>query len=377
MATNNAINANDAGLIRYDGTSTFDSVTTTNHNLLIGSTSNGITNVSPSATSGVPVISQGASADPTFGTAVVAGGGTGQTTLTNHGVLIGQGTSAIAATAAGTSGQVLQSGGAGGNPSYSTATYPSTAGTSGNVLTSDGTNWASSAPSGAFVPNSVMYIKDDFTNIPSIVTTPFSSEFAWVMSGVFTNASASQISTNPGLILSPSNPSGQVRGITSGSSGSGITFVLGGGAIAINWVIKLATLSNGTNRYTLYVGLTDWAGTAASAPTNGTYFTYSDNVNSGNWVGNTTSASSTSTANSSVAAINSAFVNLGITINAAGTSVGFFINGTQIANSPLAANIPTAAIAPSVFAIASAGTVPAGALVIDLFYLTQTLTTPR
>lgn len=75
-------------------------------------------------------------------------GGTGALTLTNHGVLLGQGTSAVVATAAGSAGQILRSGGAAADPSYSTATYPSTAGTSGNVLTSDGTNWISSAPAG-------------------------------------------------------------------------------------------------------------------------------------------------------------------------------------------------------------------------------------
>lgn len=65
----------------------------TNHNLLVGAGTSTITNVAPSATSGVPVISQGAAADPTFGTAVVAGGGTGAVTLT--GLLIGNGTSAV------------------------------------------------------------------------------------------------------------------------------------------------------------------------------------------------------------------------------------------------------------------------------------------
>lgn len=169
----NSLNITAAGLVKFDGTSVFSGVTVTQHDLLIGAASNGITSVAPSATSGVPVISQGASSDPIFGTAVVAGGGTGSVTLTNHGVLLGQGTSAIVATAAGSSGQVLQSGGSSADAAYSTATYPATAtgtgkilradgtnwaattatypntaGTSGNVLTSDGTNWNSSAASG-------------------------------------------------------------------------------------------------------------------------------------------------------------------------------------------------------------------------------------
>jgi len=51
----------------------------------------------PGATTGVPLISNGTSANPGFGTAVVAGGGTGATTLTAHGILIGEGTSAVVA----------------------------------------------------------------------------------------------------------------------------------------------------------------------------------------------------------------------------------------------------------------------------------------
>ncbi len=146
MPTSNSLNISSSGIVKFDGTSAFSAVTTTQYNTLVGASSNGISSVAPSATSGVPLISQGASANPTFGTAVVAGGGTGQTTLTNHGVLVGAGTSAITQLATGSANQILQSGGASADPTWSTATYPATAGTSGNVLTSDGTNWTSSAP---------------------------------------------------------------------------------------------------------------------------------------------------------------------------------------------------------------------------------------
>lgn len=72
-------------------------------------------------------------------------GGTGQVTLTNHGVLLGQSTSPVGSTLAGTAGQVLQSGGASADPTYSTAIYPSTSGSNGNLITSDGTDFVSSA----------------------------------------------------------------------------------------------------------------------------------------------------------------------------------------------------------------------------------------
>jgi hypothetical protein len=62
-------------------------------------------------------------------------------TYTAHGVLIGEGTSSIVATSAGTAGQVLVSGGASADPTWSTATFPTTAGATGTILRSNGTNW--------------------------------------------------------------------------------------------------------------------------------------------------------------------------------------------------------------------------------------------
>lgn len=64
MATSNAINANSTGLVRYNGTGTFDAVTTTNHAVLVGAASNGITSLSVGASSTVLVGSTGA--DPSF-----------------------------------------------------------------------------------------------------------------------------------------------------------------------------------------------------------------------------------------------------------------------------------------------------------------------
>lgn len=60
----------------------------TNHSVLVGAGTTTITKVAPSATSGIPFISQGAAADPIFGTAVVAGGGTGATSFTANAAII-------------------------------------------------------------------------------------------------------------------------------------------------------------------------------------------------------------------------------------------------------------------------------------------------
>src|SRR5579864_6467667 len=51
----------------------------TAHDLIIGNGTSAVTLLAPSATAGVPLISNGAGVDPSFGTAVVGGGGTGDT----------------------------------------------------------------------------------------------------------------------------------------------------------------------------------------------------------------------------------------------------------------------------------------------------------
>jgi hypothetical protein len=209
------------------GTETVQLTGLTNHNLLIGAGTTTITKVAPSATSGVPVISQGAAADPAFGTAVVAGGGTGQVTLTNHGVLIGQATSPVAATAAGTAGQVLQSGGASADPTYSTTTYPSTAGTTGTILRSNGTNIVNTT---ATYPTTVSQGDVIYGSASNVI------------SGLAKSASATRYLANTGSSNSPqwdqvnvaNGITGTVPVANGGLNSTGITGIVAGTGSAYN-----------------------------------------------------------------------------------------------------------------------------------------------
>lgn len=201
----NSLNLTAAGLVRFDGVSVFSGVTTTTNSVLIGAASNGITSIAAGLTNQVLLGNTGLA--PSFG-AVPAGAlpGSGQitltdgtnitvtgsplslggtatiavsgppsaTTLTNHGVVIGQSTSAVVATAAGSAGQVLQSGGAAADPTYSTATYPSIATGTGKILRADGTNWVATT---ATYPNVATgtgtILRADGTNwVPSTATYP-------------------------------------------------------------------------------------------------------------------------------------------------------------------------------------------------------------
>jgi len=83
MATNNAINLSQAGLARYDGAGTFTGVTVTNHAVLIGASSNGITSL-PLTNGQLAIGSTGAdpvAATLTAGTGMSITNGAGSITL--------------------------------------------------------------------------------------------------------------------------------------------------------------------------------------------------------------------------------------------------------------------------------------------------------
>ena len=97
----------------------------TAHNLIIGNGTGTPALLAPSATSGIPLVSQGAAANPVYGTAVVSGGGTGNTTFTAFAVICA-GTTATGAfqnvSGVGAVGQVLTSNGAGALPTWQNVT---------------------------------------------------------------------------------------------------------------------------------------------------------------------------------------------------------------------------------------------------------------
>lgn len=98
----------------------------TQYNVQTGGASGALNDVAPSATSGVPLISQGSSSQPVFGTAVVGGGGTGNTTFTAYSI-IAAGTTATGAfqnvSGVGTADQVLTSNGASALPTWQNAKF--------------------------------------------------------------------------------------------------------------------------------------------------------------------------------------------------------------------------------------------------------------
>lgn len=111
---------------------------------------------------------------------------------------------------------------------------------------------------------------------------------------------------------------------------------LSGGDAVIEALVRVPTLPDGTDSFAFRVGFGDSAG---ADMTDGAYFELTQA--SANWQCATASNSTRTKTNSSTAAAANTWTRLKITVNAAGTSVKFYINGTLVATNTT--NIPTAA----------------------------------
>ncbi len=196
-------NTNALNTILYaSSANVMSALSTAVNGVLITDGTTGIPSISstlPSAVQG-NITSVGTVTSGTWnGTAIdVAHGGTGRATLTNHGVLIGAATTAITQLAAGSAGQVLQSGGASADPAYSTATYPATATGTGTILRADGTNWSATTST---YPNTnavstLLYASS--ANVMAALATANSAILATNSSGVpsITTASGNWLNTS-------------------------------------------------------------------------------------------------------------------------------------------------------------------------------------
>jgi hypothetical protein len=152
--------------------------TLTQNGVLYGNAANTVGITAAGATS-VPFLGQGAGNAPAFGVLPVIGGGTNTTTLTNEGILYGQGTSTIGITAAGAAGLPLIGNGTVVAPAFAVlsvsggGTGTSTL-TAHGVLIGEGTSTVAilAAATANFILTGVSTTADPaFTGTPSIATS--------------------------------------------------------------------------------------------------------------------------------------------------------------------------------------------------------------
>lgn len=132
----------------------------------------------------------------------VVDGGTGAGTLTNHGVLIGHGTSPVSGTSAGTSGQLLQSKGAALDPDWTTATYPATA-VQGDILYASAANvWTSLAKSTAV---GAVLTNNGTSNAPQWSVAGQGDQVGFTNVGFTYSSSTFRVAAKDGSALSATN----------------------------------------------------------------------------------------------------------------------------------------------------------------------------
>jgi len=187
------------------------------------------------------------------------------------------------------------------------------------------------------------------------------------------------LASNPGIMYNYQPDTASDAIILDNGPTSENAFLLGGCALNSNWVVSLATLSDETNRYISYIGLSDDSlvellGTSVTQPENGCFFKYSDNINSGNWQIVCGAAGVYTTVNTSVAAT-TGFHNFGISVSASGNSATFTIDGAQV-GTVITTNIPTTIpVGPSILLEAVTGNITS--IYLDLYYYFQTLNVAR
>ena len=112
-------------------------------------------------------------------------------------------------------------------------------------------------------------------------------------------------------------------------------FLFGGGIYTIEGDINVQTLSDGTNTYYLRFGFGDLYNADF---VDGAYFEYYSPT-SANWYRCTASNSTRTKTNTTIAVVAGTWTRLKVVVNAAGTSVEYFINGTSVGSNTT--NIPT------------------------------------
>lgn len=136
--------------------------------------------------------------------------------------------------------------------------------------------------------------------------------------------------------------------------------------------VGLQTLSTLAERYTAYLGFGDT--TASGDMNDGAYFRYNDNVNGGRWECVTAVAGVRTATDSTIAAVGT-FCIFEVRINAAGTSVEFYINDVLVATNTT--DIPVAAGFGLMFKIEKSIGVTARLIHMDWYDFLISLTSAR
>ncbi len=151
------------------------------------------------------------------------------------------------------------------------------------------------------------------------------------------------------------------------------SYLLGGGVYTMDMIIKLPLLSTTPDSYTVRLGLGDILNDMDH--NNGVYFEYNDALGSGNWICKTASGAARTNTTTSIPPVANVWTHLQFVINAAATSVAYYIDGVLAGTTTT--TIPTGGLATVLKITRNASTGANRAVYLDAVSLDIALTTPR
>ncbi|WP_155122875.1 beta strand repeat-containing protein [Burkholderia ubonensis] len=228
--------------------------TLTAHGVLIGEGTSAI-NQTSAGTAGQPLLSGGASADPNWGTLAPASGGTGLTSITAHGVMIGEGTSNVS-TVVGTAGQVLV-GNTGADPAFGTTvggltfTAAITPQSTGGIVGTTTNDNANAGSVGEFVSATGTGISLTTGVVANITSVPLTAGDWDVTGGVFFNPAGSTTTSGVNAWVSSTSATFPANGHYSAfnfsspaGAGNGIPTTVERFSLAANTTVFLSAAAN-------------------------------------------------------------------------------------------------------------------------------------
>lgn len=154
------------------------------------------------------------------------------------------------------------------------------------------------------------------------------------------------------------------------------SIIMGQGQARFQSKFAIHTLSDGTNTYTTRIGFID---SVTGESTDGCFFRYTDSVNGGKWQAVCRSNNTETAVDTGVTPVVDTFQRFEVQVNAAGTSVSFFIEGVQVGGA-VTTNIPTGASRVTGYGamgLKSAGTTSTSAGYIDYMEVEVLFTSAR
>jgi hypothetical protein len=166
----------------------------------------------------------------------------------------------------------------------------------------------------------------------------FSDHFTAAWSGAGASVTDVTLGSLNGIGINTLNLGTSTSGKASISSGALNCMKLGSGIARYSAKVNIPVLSNGTDTFITQIGFMD---NVTGTPSDSVSFRYTHSVNAGEWEAVTRSNGVETATDTNVAVVAGTFKTFRIEVNAAGTSVGFYIDDVLVATNTT--NIPTGA----------------------------------